>query len=129
MHIVFYLAIIIIDLIRSCIPTDTHVEAAAICDIIRLAVYSVCSVIFGMIVNSLSTKILAITANLKHTKPPSLMSEEAATNLVYEGTGRIDTALESFDEQAYNCLNSSQKLFDTAVIDLLFKKPTGPPIS
>jgi len=67
MHIVFYLAIIITDLIRSCIP-DTYYRAAAICDICRIAVYSVCSVIFGVIVNLLATKILAITALSKHTQ-------------------------------------------------------------
>jgi len=75
LHIVFYLALIIIDLIRSSIPTDTHPEAAVICDIVRCVVYSVCSVIFGVIVNSLSNKILAITANLKQPNPQSLMGE------------------------------------------------------
>jgi len=49
MHVVFYLAIIVTDVIRTSITHNAR--AAQIADICRIAVYAVCSVIFGVIVN------------------------------------------------------------------------------
>jgi len=49
MHIVFYLAIVIADVLTVVLDRDLRaVENAYIC---RTAIYSVCNVIFGVILN------------------------------------------------------------------------------
>jgi len=50
MHIVAYLAIIIIDVVVTVIPFSS-LRASGISNIISFALYSVCIVIFGLILN------------------------------------------------------------------------------
>jgi len=59
MHIGMYLSIIIIDFLSVVTNTERQELILVTCDI---AVYAICNLIFGLIVNKLATEILAITA-------------------------------------------------------------------
>jgi len=68
LHIVAYLVIIISNVLTTVIP-KTNLRTYGITIICNQAVFSVCEVIFGLIINQLATKILAINAYSKSLPP------------------------------------------------------------
>lgn len=63
MHIIAYLLIIIVDIITSLLALGkNNLREFEISQICNLAVYSLCNLLFGVIVYQLANKILAINA-------------------------------------------------------------------
>ncbi len=86
MHIVAYLAIIIVNALKLLSRGLRVYKIETIC---LLAVYCVCTVIFGLIVNQIVTKIQAFSSyseSIAHT----LMTAAAATDLVNQGRQSIN---------------------------------------
>lgn len=79
MHISAYLFIIITDLLSS-FYRPNRLKDSLIVGICSNFVYSVCLVIFGLIVNSLATKIFAITAHLESLDCSLIEAADAATD-------------------------------------------------
>ncbi len=88
MHIISYLAIIVVNALSYLFISVRAYEITAICD---LAVISMCSVIFGLIVNQILTKIQAITS-YSESIAHSLMNAAAASDLVNQGRQSMNVA-------------------------------------
>lgn len=67
-HLLDYLILLVVCLIAIFIPS-TDVKAKKITVIVLLITECVCSVVFGLIINHLASKILAFTAHSTETLP------------------------------------------------------------
>jgi len=76
-HVLDYLILIIIAIVATYTPI-TELRAAKIFRICDLTIYSVCDVIFGLIIYRLASNINTITASTQTVAQP-LMDEEAPT--------------------------------------------------
>ena len=77
-HFVAYLVIILAD-VATTIPV-TDLRSFEISEICNIAFIFVDNVIFGLIINQLASKILAITANTTKTLAHSLMDAAAPSD-------------------------------------------------
>ncbi len=57
MHIVAYLFIVVVNVLQIMVYYDISLRAYLIAEICSLVVYFVCTLIFGLIVNTIATKI------------------------------------------------------------------------
>jgi len=80
MHIVAYLFLIIVDIIQNVIAVNQNYgyKAYEISTICNLVIYFVCTLIFGLIVNTIVTKI-EIATNLAESTNSSLIDLETGT--------------------------------------------------
>jgi len=83
MHIVAYLFIIVVNALQFMPVAHLSNRSYKIATICNLVVYFVCTLVFGLIVNYIVTKIQAITSHLESITY-SLMTAAVASDLVYQ---------------------------------------------
>ena len=79
MHIFAYLFLVIANAIEYVTYFKDGLKAYEISVICNLVVYSICTLIFGIIVNQIATKLMAITEQSETVNRP-LMAEEEEPN-------------------------------------------------
>jgi len=80
-HFADYLLVIIVNVFTVAYPAS-DLKAREISYIFEIAIQSGCNVVFGLIINQLATKIIAITTNPTQTLASSLIDAAAPTDLV-----------------------------------------------
>jgi len=113
MHIGAYLFIIIVDVLSTVFPYD-NLREQEIIQICNLTIYTFSNLILGLIVNQLATKILEIM----------VYSESLARSLM---TATMNQSTRGYIKNTLEILPTSST-YDVAILGILFKRPTGPPI-